>query len=107
MRIHIEDLRFNCIIGLHDFERHTPQELVIDLELDYEYRDSFINYADLVALIESNLQEEKYELLETALNALFNLIKQAYPLTQSLQIKITKPDIIPNCRVCVSNIKQF
>lgn len=107
MTIHIEDLKFKCIIGLLDFERHNPQELIINLKLDYDYEDEFINYADLATLIEQHLQEKKYELLETALNKLFNLISHKFPLTKTLEIKISKPDILPNCRVCVSNIKIY
>ena len=107
MTIHIEDLRFKCIIGLLDFERHTPQELIIDLKLEYDYKDEFINYADLAVLIEKDLQAKKYELLETALMELINLIKQTFPLIQQLKLKITKPEILPNCRVSVSCIKVF
>lgn len=107
MKIHIEELRFNCIIGLLETERHTPQELIINLELDYDYKDVFINYAEICADVQSNLQEKKYELIETALDALFALIYARYPLTKRLYIKITKPDILENCRVSVSNIKKF
>jgi 7,8-dihydroneopterin aldolase/epimerase/oxygenase len=107
MTIHIEDLRFKCIIGLLEFERHTPQEIIVALELDYDYTDTFINYAELAGLIEAHLQEKKYELLETALNELFETISTQYSLITRLFIKITKPDILPNCRVCVSNVKFY
>lgn len=107
MTIHIEDLRFKCIIGLLDFERHTPQDVIINLQLDYDYKDEFINYADLAVVIEEHLQEKKYELLETALTELFNLIEQKFPLSKQLQLKISKPQILPNCHVSVSSIKIF
>ncbi|MBE0498272.1 MAG: dihydroneopterin aldolase [Campylobacterales bacterium] len=107
MKIHIEELRFNCIIGLLETERHTPQEVIINLELDYDYKNEFMNYAELCADVQSNMQEKKYELLETALDALFALIYARYPLAKRLFIKITKPDILDNCRVSVSNIKKF
>jgi len=107
MTIDIEDLSFKCIIGLLDFERHTPQTVIIALSLDYDYKDTFINYADLAHLIKEHLQEKKYELLEDALDNLFSLISQNFPLTKKLYIKITKPDILPDCRVSVSNIKNF
>ena len=107
MKIHIEDLRFECIIGLLDFERVKPQEVIINLELDYDYADEFINYADLAEMIQENLQEQKYELLETALENLFALISKKYRKTKQLYIKITKPDILHNCRVSVSSIKLF
>jgi dihydroneopterin aldolase len=107
MTIHIEDLRFKCIIGLLEFERHTPQEVIVTLELDYDYTDAFINYADLAKLIETHLQEKKYELLETALSDLFEIISTQYSLITRLFLKISKPDILPNCRVSVSNVKIY
>jgi dihydroneopterin aldolase len=106
MRIHIEELRFECIIGLLEKERHSPQEVIVSLELDYTYTADFINYADLAALIESTLKEKKYELLESALEELFTLLYDRHPLIKRLYIKITKPDILKNCRVSVSNIKN-
>jgi len=105
--IHIEDLRFKCIIGLLDFERTTEQEVIINLELAYNYTDEFINYAEVAISITTHLQEKKYELLEDALENSFNLLSQSFPLIQKLQIKITKPNILPNCRVSVSNIKVY
>lgn len=105
MTIHIEDLKFKCIIGLLDFERHNPQEVIIDLTLEYHYKDEFINYAEVASLIESHLKEKKYELLEVALNNLLNLLSTNFPLIKKLNLKISKPDILPNCRVSVSNIK--
>ncbi len=107
MTIHIEELRFKCIIGLLEKERHNPQEVIVDLELDYDYIDTFINYADLAALIEVHLQEEKYELIETALNELFSTITTKFPTIKRLFIKISKPDILPNCRVSVSKVKNY
>jgi len=47
MRVHIEDLKFHTIIGILDFERTTPQEVIINLSLDYKYQDDFINYAHI------------------------------------------------------------
>ncbi len=107
MRIHIEGLRFNCIIGLLEVERHTPQEVIVELELEYDYSDTFIDYAQLAKLIETQLQEKKYELIETALEELFPLIQTKYPLTKQLYIKVSKPDILPNCSVSVSNVKNY
>lgn len=107
MTIHIEDLRFKCIIGLLEFERHTPQEVIVSLELEYEYTDTFINYAELAEMIETDLQEKRYELLETALNELFELISTQHSSIKRLFIKISKPDILPSCRVSVSNVKIY
>ena len=39
MTIHIEALSFDVIIGLLDFERVTPQRVIIDIEASYSYSD--------------------------------------------------------------------
>ena len=107
MRIHIEDLKFQCIIGILDFERVTPQDVCINLTIDYEYQDKFINYADVTFLIKERLIEEKFQLIEDALSHISSLLKETFPQINRLNLKITKPSILPDCKVSVSNIYKF
>ena len=103
MTIHIEDLRFQTIIGILDFERETPQDVVINIIINYLYEDNFINYADVVEFVETNMIEKKYLLIEDALGSISSELSKKYKQIQSLNIKITKPSIISNCEVSVSN----
>jgi len=104
MTIHIEALTLDVIIGLLDFEREHTQRVVIEMEAEYTYREeNFIDYADIVMLIENALKEKRYELLEEALLGLKSLIVTAYPQIESLRLKITKPDILPQCHVALSH----
>ena len=108
MTIHIEALTFNVIIGLLDFERERPQRVIIDLEALYEYSDSeFIDYADMVTLIQNELKEKRYELLEEALLGIKELLSSSYPQIQTLFLKISKPDILPQCTVSLSKTWNF
>ena len=107
MKILIKDLRFNCIIGLLEEERITEQEVVLHVEIDYDYKDSFINYAEVAELLQNHLVKMKYELIETALEDIFPLLKSTFPLIKFLHVEITKPNILPNCEVSVSNIKIY
>ena len=103
MTIYIEDLNLNIIIGLLDFEKEAPQKIIINLKLVYAYKEKqFINYADIVMQIEDKLQQEKYELLEEALIGLKALLFFKYPNIKNLFIKISKPNILPNCIVSLS-----
>jgi len=103
MTIHIEALEFDVIIGLLDFEREHTQRVLIDLEAEYAYsEENFIDYADLVILMEKELKEKRYELLEEALLGLKNVIATAYPGIETLTLKIAKPDILPRCNVALS-----
>lgn len=103
MKIHIESLKINTIIGLLDFERVQKQQIILDLEAVYSYdRKSFLNYADLATLIEKEIQQSEYELLEEALWDLKEKITQEYPQITQLTLKIAKPDILSNCSVALS-----
>jgi dihydroneopterin aldolase len=108
MTIHIEDLSFDVIIGLLDFERDKPQRVIINLEASYDYSDdNFIDYADMVLLIQNELKEKRYELLENALLGLKEILYTAYPHLQTLSLKISKPDILPDCTVSLSKTWDF
>ncbi len=103
MTIHIEELTFKCIIGILDFERVTPQKVIINVEIEYNYEENnFINYADVIELIEQQMLEKKYELLETAIEELMRKIIQKYSKITKLTLKISKPNIIKNAQVALS-----
>jgi dihydroneopterin aldolase len=103
MTIHIEALTFHAIIGLLDFEREHTQRVIIDLEADYHYEENrFIDYAQLAAQIEQRVKTVRYSLLEEALSDLGTVILDTYPHIKRLFLKISKPDILPHCRVALS-----
>ncbi len=104
MTIHIDALQFDVIIGLLDFERDRPQRVIIDLEASYDYsNENFVNYADVASLIQKELKEKRYELLEEALLGLKNILFTTYPQLKTLKLKIAKPDILTECSVALSN----
>ena len=103
MTIHIEELTFECIIGILDFERVNAQKVIIDLQIDYNYKNgSFINYAELISLIENDMVDKKYKLLETALIELEKKLLDTYPKIESFNLKIMKPNIINSAKVSLS-----
>ena len=103
MTIHIEDLKFQCIIGILDFERVTPQDVIINLAIEYDYKKNFINYADVVEIVKNMMKKNKFLLIEDALeNINLKLIKE-FNTIKSIHLKITKPSILEGCKVSVSN----
>ena len=103
MTIYIEELTFDCIIGILDFERVTSQKVIINVEIEYNYeKNNFINYADVIDLIEQQMLEKKYELLETAVEELSQKIVSNYANITKLNLKISKPNIIKNAKVSLS-----
>ncbi len=108
MTIHIDALQFDVIIGLLDFERERPQRVIIDLEASYDYSNqNFVNYADIASLIQKELKEKRYELLEESLLGLKNILFTTYPQLKTLKLKIAKPDILVECSVALSHSWKF
>ena len=108
MTIHIEALTFDVIIGLLDFERDRPQSVIVDLTASYDYSDdAFIDYANMVILIQNELKDKRYALLENALLGLKELLYTTYPQLKTLSLKISKPNIMPQCNVALSHSWEF
>jgi len=107
MKVHIEDLKFQTIIGILDFERTTPQDVIVNISLEYDYKNKFINYADVSEKIKTSMQTKKFLLIEDALLYLSDMLKKEFQEINILELKITKPSILPDCRVSVSELIDF
>lgn len=108
MIIYIENLTFDCIIGILNEERETPQQVIVNCSIDYNYSENdFINYAEVANFIENDMKKSKYKLIEDALLALLKAIKSKFPLISSMKLKISKPQILDNCVVCVELEKKY
>ncbi len=107
MTIKIDNFRFETIIGILDFERKIPQDIIISFRADYQYSNgNFIDYAKIYNIIKDSMINMKFHLIEEALIYLFNFISQEYELDY-LNIKITKPSILPNAEVSVEMEEFF
>jgi dihydroneopterin aldolase len=104
MKIFIEHLTFNCIIGILDFERKKEQKVIIDISFKYNYKNekTFINYSQITKKVEKIMKKRKFELLEEAIIFIENYLNCKYKI-KKLQIKISKPNILTNCIVSVKN----
>ncbi|SFV57733.1 Dihydroneopterin aldolase [hydrothermal vent metagenome] len=107
MKISIEDLKFQCIIGILDFERKKEQDVIINLTVDYNYINDFLNYADITEFIKTTMKKKKYLLIEDALEDLSKLLHKNFSMINQLHLKITKPSILPDCKVSVENQYLF
>lgn len=103
MKIEISDLTFKCIIGILDFERIKKQKVVINISFEYEFsKDIFIDYSEISSLVKSTMKQQKFLLLEDAILYIETLLQNNYKISY-LKIKISKPNILKNCIVSLSN----
>jgi len=108
MTITIENLTFQAILGILDFERKTPQDIIVNIEIEYTYKkDLFINYAEVVKLIKTTMKNKKYLLIEDALSDLSQILKENFSTINTLYLKISKPSILLDCTVSVADTFLF
>jgi dihydroneopterin aldolase len=103
LKINIEELTFNCIIGILDFERVTEQKVIITLSFEYYFEtngSNFIDYSKVASYVETSMKENKFSLIEDAILSIRKNLKESYDM-KNLKVKISKPNILPNCIVSV------
>lgn len=102
MKIKIENLTFNCIIGILPFEREKEQRVIINCSFKYKYENqNFIDYSEIALLIKEIMIKNRFQLIEEALETLNKKLKSKY-LLKKLKISIKKPDILSDCEVSVT-----
>jgi dihydroneopterin aldolase len=107
MTINIKDLEFETIIGILESERTAEQKVRVNCSIEYDYYHQFLDYALVAKHIETEMNDKKFELIEDALLSLKSSLKRAFPLIKSLALEISKPDILDNCEVSLSESSIF
>lgn len=99
MKILVESLEFECIIGLLDKERKMPQKVIIDIKLRLDADKMVVDYAKVAMLVETLYKKERFFTIEKSLLHVSQALKEQYPQIKALSIKTIKPNILSNCRV--------
>lgn len=103
MKIQINSLSFSAIIGILEQERQQPQNIQLDLTLEYDFETGqYIDYVAIKDFLMVTIIEKKYLLLEDAILDLKKKLSNQYPQILAIEIKITKTELFPNCVISVS-----
>ena len=107
MWVELNQLHIQCIIGIYDFERQRPQDLIIDIALGLQYEHWFkaahggllkhsLDYGRIAQQLTQLCQSAQFRLLES-IYLLISYIFLEPPLhshrveIEALRLKITKP----------------
>jgi dihydroneopterin aldolase len=104
MKVQIEDLTFNTILGILPFEREFEQRVIVNLSFEYTYDEDdkdFVDYSLVANDVKTIMKFEKFKLIEEALLFLKKELEKKYYIS-GLDIKISKPDILDDCKVSVT-----
>ncbi|MEM7448255.1 MAG: dihydroneopterin aldolase [Myxococcota bacterium] len=103
--IRIQELRVQCVVGIHPHERQYPQPLIVDLDLEVPTETSgadedildTVDYSSIQAEVLFLLEGARFHLLETAVHVLAKLLLAPPPPSvchasvDRVHIQIRKP----------------
>ena len=105
MKVYIENLTFKTIIGILSIERIKKQQVIVNISFEYKFskkKKDFIDYSKVASIIKKTMKKKKFKLIENAIISLDKTLYKKFNIS-NLNIKITKPNILKNCIVSVSN----
>lgn len=112
-KIFIEGLTLQSIIGVYDWERTEKQRVIVDAELTYSLSQAgqtdsvadTIDYAAVVELLKTVAEDNSPQLLERLANIMCQAVFEKFPV-QSIKLKLSKPDILPEAQNVAIQIER-
>ena len=98
MKIRIKNLRLRTLIGIFDWERKHPQDVVINATIKFDGEtaaqtdqiEETVDYKEITKKIIALVESSRFFLLEKLGSEILNLILQD-PRVQSARVEIDKP----------------
>lgn len=99
----LQGLRVDCIVGIYDAERRTPQTVIVDIDLDYDFASAAssdaigdtIDYDDVARSVTDLLQRRAFHLIETMAEDAASMLLARLPQLRRVRLEIRKPAAVP------------
>jgi 7,8-dihydroneopterin aldolase/epimerase/oxygenase len=103
--IFISELKVKTKLGVPEWERMTPQTIILDIEIGYDLSTAgksdaiadTIDYGGVVARIQTTLKEHSFQLVEALAEHVCQLILKEFK-AESVKVKVAKPAILPGLK---------
>ena len=110
----LRDLRISCIVGVHPHERDTPQDVLVDLEFDYDFGAAAAsdNVADVVNYDEASqqvidlVQTRRFQLIETMAESAAAVLLDRHPRVRVVRIEVRKPAAVPGAAGSFARVER-
>ena len=99
----LKSLHIDCIIGIYDHERETPQSVIMDIDLDYDFADAAasdairdaVDYALVASRVAALAERRAFKLIETMAEETAAMLLDEHPRVQAVRLEIRKPAAVP------------
>jgi dihydroneopterin aldolase len=103
--IFLSEVKVQTKLGVPEWERMTPQTIVLDIEMQVDLSracqsdaiEDTIDYGLVVQRIRETLAEHSFQLVEKLAEHVCQLILQEFN-AQAVRIKVSKPAILPGLK---------
>lgn len=103
--IFLSEVRIETNLGVPDWERMTPQTIILDIEIGMPHSSSCqtdaiedtIDYGKVVARIRETLKEHSFKLVEALAEHACQIILSEFEAPR-VKIKVAKPGILPGLK---------
>jgi 7,8-dihydroneopterin aldolase/epimerase/oxygenase len=111
--IFLEQVSVQTKLGVPEWERMTPQTILLDIEIGYDlskagksdHIDDTIDYGQVVNRIRETLTEHSFQLVEALAEHVCQVILKEFK-AESVKIKVAKPGILPGLKALGVVIKR-
>jgi dihydroneopterin aldolase len=102
----LHGIRFECVIGVTDPERGAPQEIVVNLDVQTDFRkaaisdsiDDTVDYRRLAQCIVEAGRSSSFHLIESLSTHLARMVFNQFPGVRALRLELEKPRALKAAR---------
>jgi dihydroneopterin aldolase len=99
----LKSLRIDCIVGIYERERQTPQTVVVDVELEYDFTapassdaiGDAVDYDAVARRLTELVQARAFQLIETMAEEGAAMLLARLPQVRTVRLEIRKPAAVP------------
>ena len=112
-KIEIKNLGFECILGTLSFERITPQPILVNVNLEYDFSEAAasddlkfaVNYAALSLAVRNFISEKQFQLIESLVYETARFVLESNNRILSVEVAVEKPEAIPMAEAAKASIR--
>ena len=111
--VYIQDLEITMSIGIYEFEKQSPQRVLVNIDAYLEENKRFqddqisetVSYEDIVKLIKELASEKHYALVETLAEDIARDCLDQFAI-KTITVDIGKPDIFEDAKAVGIKIQR-
>ena len=99
----LKSLQVDCIVGIYEHERQTPQTVIMDIDLDYDFAAAAgsdaivdaVDYDEVARGVTELVRSRAFQLIETMAEETAAMLLARLAQVRTVRLEIRKPAAVP------------